>query len=432
MLLIYTENTNNTRLCYVLDFILKESLDLHYLLTNDKEQFKQSNKIKICYASENIDSKALFIKKQGLLDKDAIIIPKNLQIHRWKHSTILFYNQPGKEMPFDIFSAVFFLISRMEEYVLKTAVDKHNRFDYSKSIAAKYGFLEEPIIDIWILHFKFLLEKVGGKAIPQNKAKILTTFDIDIINKFQYLPKYKVCFRKFYYLLKGQSKKLKQLKNIRKRKEIDSYEAIWEELNIKKDEKYLCFILLSKGHKFDTNVPLSKFDYLTWIRKNGKYFNFQIHPSYRGHYDFNAWKKEKDILEDFAEKTIQKSRFHFIKYEIHKDYNHLINLGIKEDFSMAYGNKNGYRASTARSFYWFDLIENKKTELKVHPFAFMDSAAYFHEKKSKKEVLIYLKKQLSYARQLEIPFISVWHNYLLADNEDYKNLFKSYQEEIKR
>ncbi|HLS71250.1 MAG TPA: hypothetical protein VK027_06285, partial [Chitinophagaceae bacterium] len=65
-------------------------------------------------------------------------------------------------------------------------------------------------------------------------------------------------------------------------------------------------------------------------------------------------------------------------------------------------------------------------------FAFMDSAAYFHEKKSKKEVLIYLKKQLSYARQLEIPFISVWHNYLLADNEDYKNLFKSYQEEIKR
>src|SRR5690606_13193771 len=105
---------------------------------------KQSNKIKICYASENIDSKALFIKKQGLLDKDAIIIPKNLQIHRWKHSTILFYNQPGKEMPFDIFSAVFFLISRMEEYVLKTAliITKvlRQNMDFWKSLLLIFGF----------------------------------------------------------------------------------------------------------------------------------------------------------------------------------------------------------------------------------------------------------------------------------------------------
>lgn len=432
MLLIYTENTKSARLSYVLDFIIKESLGLQYSLTNDKEHFKKSNKIKICYALENLDIKALYIKKQGLLDNDEIIIPKNLQIHRWKHSTILFYNQPGKKMPFDIFSAIFFLLSRMEEYVLKNAVDKHKRFDYSYSVAEKYGFLEEPIIDIWILHFKFLLEKIGNTAIPQKKAKIITTFDIDIINKFQYLPKYKVLFRKLYYLSKGHSKKLKQLKDSRNRKEIDSYEAIWEELDLKNEENLICFILLSEGHKFDTNIPLSKFNYLSWIQENKKHFDFQIHPSYRGHENNKAWEREKCILEDFSKKPVKKSRFHYIKFQIPKDYNTLIQLGIKEDFSMAYGNKNGYRASTGRSFYWFDLEKNKKTSLKIHPFAFMDSAAYFHEKRSKNEALIYLKKQISYAKQLEIPLITVWHNYLLADNEDYKNVFKSYREEIKR
>ena len=47
-------------------------------------------------------------------------------------------------IPFDIFAASFYLITRYEEY-LPHVQDVHERFPADESIAFKNGFLEQPV-----------------------------------------------------------------------------------------------------------------------------------------------------------------------------------------------------------------------------------------------------------------------------------------------
>ena len=54
-------------------------------------------------------------------------------------------------------------------------------------------------------------------------------------------------------------------------------------------------------------------------------------------------------------------------------------VGIDKDFSMGYGSANGFRASIASSFYWYDLKAEKKTTLLLFPFCFMDANAFYED-----------------------------------------------------
>jgi hypothetical protein len=49
-------------------------------------------------------------------------------------------------------------------------------------------------------------------------------------------------------------------------------------------------------------------------------------------------------------------------------FRHLLDTGIQEDFSMGYGSINGFRASVASPFYWYDLEKEQTTYLLLYPF----------------------------------------------------------------
>src|SRR5690606_13563221 len=102
-----------------------------------------------------------------------------LNINRWKKSTVLFYNQPGALIPFDIFSAVFYLISRYEEY-LPHRKDGHGRYMHTNSAAFQYSFIQQPVVDEWINAFRHILEKKFQLLLPQQSFEFQPTYDIDI------------------------------------------------------------------------------------------------------------------------------------------------------------------------------------------------------------------------------------------------------------
>ncbi|NJW54789.1 DUF7033 domain-containing protein, partial [Salinimicrobium oceani] len=61
-------------------------------------------------------------------------------------------------LPFDIFAASFYLLSRYEEY-LPHVKDKEGRFQASESLAFQQDFLELPVIDIWAVRFRKILKE---------------------------------------------------------------------------------------------------------------------------------------------------------------------------------------------------------------------------------------------------------------------------------
>lgn len=431
MILIYIDTIISPRLKYSLDFSFKEALGLKYEITDSKDEFLQFLGPKLAYGNNSPEEGAIFIKKNEFIDHKGSAVPNGLQIQRWKKTTILFYNQPKGKIPFDIFSAIFFLMSRIEEYS-KSSLDQHGRFNPTQSIAYKYGFLEEPIIDIWLFELKKIIEIEFDFTIKTPSPKISITFDIDMVSKYAHLSIWETWKRKVYYLLKGRFLKLKKIKEVRKQQATDPYDAVWDKVATISSEKLSCFILLSKGHRYDTNVPLNTFDYPKWIASKKEQLDFNLHPSYKGHESIQYWKNEQNLLSQSTEKSIIKSRFHFMKFQFPTSFQQLIELGIKEDYSMGYGSMNGYRASTSRAFYWYDVSKEEVTDLKIHPYCFMDSTAFFHEKRNTEDAFKYLQKHSLQAINLSTPMITVWHNYLLADQDDWLSLLFRFSDLLKK
>jgi hypothetical protein len=103
-----------------------------------------------------------------------------------------------------------------------------------------------------------------------------------------------------------------------------------------------------------------------------------------------------------------------------RSYNNILRAGITEDYSMGYPDQPGFRAGIARPYYFYDVSEDKLTDLKIIPFQVMDGTLYDYRKldpESSKEVILNLINETKNVGGL---FVSIWHNTSLLDNEEWK------------
>src|SRR5260370_37241730 len=84
-------------------------------------------------------------------------------------------------------------------------------------------------------------------------------------------------------------------------------------------------------------------------------------------------------MEWLPDRTVTRSRQHYIRFTLPGTYRLLLQYGIDRDFSMGYGSINGFRASVASTFYWYDLEKEEKTGLRIFPFCFMDGNSYYEQ-----------------------------------------------------
>src|ERR1700750_2763743 len=104
---------NSDRLKYILDWLLKERLQLHYKVVTDEEEVK---KLPFCIAYGKSLPNSLSIPDNGLLWQTGVK-QQEPDAGTWNNIPTLFHTANGQyTLPFDIFSAVFYLLSRYEEY----------------------------------------------------------------------------------------------------------------------------------------------------------------------------------------------------------------------------------------------------------------------------------------------------------------------------
>ena len=306
----------------------------------------------------------------------------DIHINHWEEVPCFFQTDAKRMIPFDIFAASFYLISRYEEY-LPHVLDPHLRFSGVDSLAYKHQFLEKPIIDIWAIKLLNLLKNSYPNLIYQERTfKYLSTIDVDLAISFKHkgIIRSIIGYIKDIYNFNFQNIKTRTLVLLNLQKDpFDTFDQL-QEIQEKYQINTHFFFLLGDYTSFDTNNDVNSPKFQSLIKSVADFAKVGIHPSYFTMHNFEKLKKEVKRLEEITNQPVKMSRQHFLRLKLPDTYHHLIDLEIAEDYTMGYSKYPGFRAGTCTPFYFFDLDYEIQTPLRIIPFAVMDTTLneYMH------------------------------------------------------
>ena len=137
-------------------------------------------------------------------------------------------------------------------------------------------------------------------------------------------------------------------------------------------------------------------------------------------------KMKKALLENISGQSINQSRQHYIRFNLPDGYRRLTDASITDDYSMGYGSINGFRASVAASFYWYDLEKEEQTSLRIHPFCFMEANSFYEQKFSAIQALEELMHYLNICKAVNGQLITIWHNNFLGTAKAFAGWKETY------
>lgn len=428
MILIYSPQLTN-RFRYVVQFIFEDVCKMDYSLTNDDQHFKNSNSIKINYSDQRISNNEVFIKKQGLLNQDGIF-PVEPEIIKEGEKLKLF---PDKEsdLNFDIFSAIFYLVTRYEEY-LPFQKDHHGRFEAKQSYAYRHGFLERPVVDEWIIDLQNCIsQKFTNVQWTKQEFKFTPSIDIDQAFAIKGKSFIRILKPLLLSILRLRFNKIVDIIKIRlglKKDPFDNFELM-EGLHRKYNFTAIYFFLFSKKYtRYDVNISVKNKEFRKRIKEVSRTATVGVHPSYHSRYDFKLIDEEIHLLSNVLNTPINSSRQHYLKLRLPNTYKSLISLGIAHEYSMGYASMPGFRASTTHSFKFFDLKHEQISFLNVHPFCVMDATFKTYLNYSKEQAYNTIVNLMNNVKNVEGHFISLWHNESLSENEIWRGWSDLYEQ----
>lgn len=402
----------SARLQYVLEEVFFFRYETGFHWTDDQEAYRAWPGQKLNYSTSPLAAGEVWIPPSTFLFSNGISsnIPE-VGAHESIPAFFFAEGGIGADFPFDLFALVFFQLSRYEEYQ-DFPPDRHGRFPASASLAAKNGFLEIPLVDIWLNR---LWEKL---SLPPSRPgfSFLPTFDIDQAWAFRYKP--------LWQILGGAMRDGRLLERLRvwtggKNDPFDVYDFL-RKVHVQRGAKPLFFFLLSDRGPFDKNHAHTLPAMQSLIRGLGEFADLGIHPSYRSFEDPSLSGLEKKRLEKIIGKNVTKSRQHFLRIRLPETYRALAAAGIEEDYSMGYADAVGFRAGTSFPFHWYDMEREAATALRIIPFQAMDVTLRQYMGLSPEEALGRLLGLWEWVRQYGGQFCTLWHNSSFDETSEWK------------
>ena len=367
MILVYSHKIT-PRLTYIFRQIFLRILQLPVSFTSTIDKFVSHGGPKLSYTNQPLGNE-FFIKSHELLFQQGIH-ETEFEVEKWKGLPAFFKTGSQSRLPYDIFAASFYLISRYEEY-LPHIKDELGSYTPYQSLAYKNSFLEKPVVDLWAVRLKDELNSFFPDF-PNNswkKPKFLPI--ISIVNPFQYKNKsplfYFSDFLSFVWKLDFYSivAQFLVLFGIQK----DPYENFDELKSLFIDLKIhpLYFFLFAKNPYIEKGLTIYKNSFRELIKNVADYNRVSLLASYEAQNDPSILSKERRKLKNLIHQKILSVRFNYGLLSSAKTYYGLISEEFEEDFSMGYNEEIGYRASTAVPFYFYDLNNDLQTSLKINP-----------------------------------------------------------------
>lgn len=431
MLLIFTQE-KSPRLTYIIEHIFTRVLELKYRLTDNKTTAEATKDAVINYSNIPLQ-KGIQIIPCGLLSEVGIHTAKP-KVKYWEETPV-FFETEGGDIPFDIFSATFYLLSRYEEYTTESTFDKHGRFLHTHSLAYENNFLQKPLVDIWIKRLRtVLLQKYPKLKLSTPSFFLIPTIDIDNLFAYKYRGFLRTSGATFRDALSGKFTTLMRRLRVGWGLEPDPYNNIKEVVALHKQFKILPIFFLHFGDygAHDKYAIFPNKEWKAFGRTFQRPYTVGLHPSYKAAVDWEQLKKEKNRMEAIVGVNANICRYHFLRFRLPVSYRWLLKARIREDFSMAYADALGFRASTCFPFYFYDLLKERSSEMLVHSPCVMDVTLKNRLKLSPDKAVEKCFALIDEVKHVGGEFISIFHNESLSDFQEWEGWKDMYKQILKK
>ncbi len=411
MLLIYTHKIT-PRFTYIMRHLFTRVLGIDVTFATKVEDFIKHTGPKITYTKQPLQNE-FFVRSTDLLFEQGVN-DFDITMGDWEGVPCFFTTGERSNLPYDIFAASFYLISRYEEY-LPHLKDIHGRFPPTESFASKNGFLHLPVIDIWA----FKLKEALVSRFPQIKAKGRTyTFKpiIDVTTShcysnrglFRGLAGLLLDLGTFKFKRVGQ-RILVWFKAIK-----DPYDNFYPLIDLHKNYgvKAMFFFQFASYSTYDKNVSPNNNNFRYLIKSVADYAVVSLAASYSSFNNNELLKTEKNRLSEVINRPVKYSRLRYNRVDIPATYRNLIETEFTDDYTMGYTHAIGFRAGTCSPFYFYDIALETQQPIKVHPFAVHDYALTALNKEE--EIMRKMDHMYRQIKRVNGNFIAIFSNELLG------------------
>lgn len=410
MLILVPKITN--RLHYAFDFVFERLLQTPFELTTDQNAFRDFEGPKMSYGNDPLwdepfqkSVKLLFehdIYEQGMKPVDFLEVKGFFPVYH-----------PRTLMPFDVFAACFYFLTRYEEY-LPHIRDKFGRFKPESSALFQHGLLAKPVVDIWALEFG---KRLGIQVNPKKRKYVFqTTYDVDAAWSYLHKGFFRTAGGFVRDLLAGNYDEIKHRHRVLRKKETDPFDSF--ELQFRLQEEFhlkpIYFIHCGDYDTNDKSISIRKDAFKALIKHIGDHADVGIHPSYSSYLDRERLQIEVERLSSVLNREVTKSRQHFLRMTLPRSYQCLVELDITDDYTMGYASQVGFRAGTATTYRFYDLENDMATSLWVHPFAAMDGTMNDYLNLNITDSYNLLSKLVDEVKKVGGTFIFLTHNETLG------------------
>lgn len=434
MILLYSP-TIPERLTFIAEFVIRQILGGEVDFTDDIDRFASSALPRINYSTSLIEG-TFHISPSGLLDESGII-PFRPETGRQNDLNFLFPTTQG-DLPFDLFSAAFYMITRYEEYYSQ-ATDRWKRYMCEDSISYDMGWIETPIVDHWALFFKDSIDRFFDRTIEWKTPpfRFISTIDVDYPYAYRSKSILLHLLRVLNDLIRFNIRAIKQRIRVLLMKEEDPY-FVFDDINRWHEEAGLdvCyFIHVGPYGRHDRKTIYPTVLYYLKLKEMAETNPIGSHPSYFATFRRRATEFEINKLSRITGKPVTANRQHYLRFRLPDTYRMLSQLGIKEDYSMGYASRYGFRAGTCHPHQFFDVEQNIAHPLTIHPTIVMDTTLNKYMHLSPEVSLEHIREMVEACKQVNGEFVLLFHNSSMADMfgwTGWKNTFLTILNENKR
>ena len=345
----------SVRLSYVCEWLFQEQFGLPFQIVSAETTSKPENHqvFTVSYQQYPTQPTDLTISPATLLYENGI---PSQTLTDWNNFS---------DKACDWFAALFFLLTAVPWYQTQTK-DSFQRIDESN--IPGLSVLKHPVADEIVLKFrKNIQAKFPDWKFPVPTVKTEWTFDFDSPWKYQHKPLWIQAGSLVKQFFRQDWSGISERFHTKDPFETDELLSVFKESG-----KVKVFVLHGTGHPHDSRFPFTLPAWRKRIYKLAEYFPVGIHPSFLSADEPERIWKEKQWLEEILERQVIASRQHFLKLRFPDTLRTLLECGIREDYSAACYSMAGFKHGTSHSFYWFDLLKNEITPLRIFPGSWMD------------------------------------------------------------